>query len=167
MHIGGHGTTETLATGVRKALDATKAAGAAAAEGFGGPAIPERSTLDAKALTAILGEPAQEKDGMVKFVFEKKTAMHGTQAGAAMGVNTWAAFAGSPEAAVVDGDVAMLESELQPVLKALRHAKVNVVAIHNHMAGEEPRSIFLHFWGKGRPDELARGVKAALATQAQ
>jgi len=67
----------------------------------------------------------------------------------------------------VDGDVAMLESELQPVLKALRHAKVNVVAIHNHMAGEEPRSMFLHFWGKGRPDELARRVKAALTTQAQ
>jgi len=53
------------------------------------------------------------------------------------------------------------------VLKALRHAKVNVVAIHNHMAGEEPRSMFLHFWGKGRPDELARRVKAALTTQAQ
>ena len=167
MHIGGHGTTETLATGVRKALDATKAARAAAGEGFGGPAIPERSTLDAKTLTAILGEPAQEKDGMVKYVFEKRTAMHGTQAGAAMGVNTWAAFAGSPEAAVVDGDFAMLESELQPVLKALRHANLNVVAIHNHMTGDEPRIMFLHFWGKGRPDELARGVKAALATQAQ
>jgi hypothetical protein len=167
MHIGGHGTTEALATGVRKALDAAKAAAAPASEGFGGPSIPERSTLDAKALTAILGEPAQEKDGMVKFVFGKKTAMHGTEAGAAMGVNTWAAFAGSAEAAVVDGDFAMLESELQPVLKALRHAKINVVAIHNHMTGEEPRIMFLHFWAKGRPDELARGVKSALATQAQ
>jgi hypothetical protein len=166
MHIGGHGTTQALATGLRKALDSTKAAGTAS-DGFGGPAIPERSTLDATALTAILGEPAQEKDGMVKFVFGKKTAMHGTEAGAAMGVNTWAAFAGSPEAAVVDGDFAMLESELQPVLKALRHAKINVVAIHNHMAGEEPRIMFLHFWAKGPSDELAHGVKSALATQAQ
>ena len=167
MHIGGHGTTEALATGVRKALDAAKAAHSPADEGFGGPAIPERSTLDVKTLTAILGDPAQEKDGMVKFVFEKKTAMHGTQAGAVMGVNTWAAFAGSPDAAVVDGDFAMLETELQSVLKALRQAKINVVAIHNHMTGEEPRIMFLHFWGKGRPDELARGVKAALATQTQ
>jgi len=167
MHIGGHGTTEALATGVRKALDATKGVGAATNDGFGGSAIPERSALDTKTLTSILGEPAQEKDGMVKFVFAKKTAMHGTEAGAAMGVNTWAAFAGSPEAAVVDGDFAMLESELQPVLKALRHAQVNVVAIHNHMTDEQPRIMFLHFWAKGRSDELARGVKSALATQAQ
>jgi hypothetical protein len=167
MHIGGHGTTEALATGVRKALDATKGVGAATNDGFGGSAIPERSALDTKTLTSILGEPAQEKDGMVKFVFAKKTAMHGTEAGAAMGVNTWAAFAGSPEAAVVDGDFAMLESELQPVLKALRHAQINVVAIHNHMTDEQPRIMFLHFWAKGRSDELARGVKSALATQAQ
>ena len=166
MHIAGHGTTEALATGVRKALDAAREVGTTSDEGFGGPPIPERSTLDAKTLTAILGEPAQEKDGAVKFVFGKKTAMHGTDAGAAMGVNTWAAFAGSPQAAVVDGDFAMLESELQAVLKALRHAQIDVVAIHNHMTDEEPRIMFLHFWAKGRSDELARGVKSALATQA-
>jgi hypothetical protein len=80
-----------------------------------------------------------------------------------MGVNTWAAFAGSDEHAVVDGDVAMLESELQDVLRALRHAGIDVVAIHNHMTGEEPRIVFLHYWGVGRADELARGVRAALA----
>jgi hypothetical protein len=167
MHIGGHGTTDAVATGVRKALDAAKAVGAPTNDGFGGSTIPERSTLDTKTLTAILGEPAQEKDGMVKFVFGKQTAMHGTEAGAAMGVSTWAAFAGSPEATVVDGDFAMLESELQQVLKALRHAQINVVAIHNHMTDEQPRIIFLHFWAKGRSDELARGVKSALATQSQ
>jgi uncharacterized protein DUF1259 len=167
MHIGGHGTTEALATGVRKALDAAKDARATTDEGFGSSPIPERSTVDTKTLTSILGEPAQEKDGMVKFVFGKKTAMHGTDAGAAMGVNTWAAFAGSPEAAVVDGDFAMLESELQSVLKALRHAQINVVAIHNHMTDEQPRIMFLHFWAKGRADDLARGVKSAIATQAQ
>jgi hypothetical protein len=165
MHIGGHGTTEALATGVRKALDAAKGLSATSTEGFGGSPIPERSTLDTTTLTAILGQPAQEKDGMVKFVFGKKTAMHGTEAGGAMGVNTWAAFAGSPEAAVVDGDFAMLESELQPVLKALRHAQIDVVAIHNHMTDERPRIMFLHFWAKGRSDALARGIKTALATQ--
>ena len=67
--------------------------------------------------------------------------------GNAMGVNTWAAFAGSDAQAVVDGDFAMYESELQGVLKALRHAGINIVAIHNHMTGEIPRVMFLHFWG--------------------
>ena len=88
--------------------------------------------------------------------------MHGISAGSSMGVNTWAAFAGSDEKAVVDGDFAMLESELQGVLKALRAAGIDIVAIHQHMAGESPRVLFLHYWGVGRTEDLARGLKAAL-----
>ena len=82
-----------------------------------------------------------------------------------MGVNTWAAFAGSDYKAVVDGDFAMRESELQGVLKALRGAGISIVAIHNHMIGEEPRIVFLHYWGLGPTETLARGLKAALETQ--
>ncbi len=91
--------------------------------------------------------------------------MQGHVMGNAMGVNTWAAFAGSDEKAVVDGDFAMYENEVQGVLKALRHANINIVAIHNHMLGEQPRVIFLHFWGVGSTQELATGIKAALDTQ--
>jgi len=167
MHIGGSGTTEQLATGVAKALAAAKGASGSPSEGFGGPAIPTPSAIDAKPLEVIFGQPGQAKDGMVKFVFGRKTSMHGAEAGAGMGVNTWAAFAGSPKTAVVDGDFAMLEDELQGVLKSLRHADVNIVAIHNHMTHEQPRILFLHFWAKGPADELARKVKAALDTQAK
>jgi hypothetical protein len=177
MHIGGMGSTEQLATGVQKALDAIKLAGKASknpaaaascgepAGGFEGPTIPAKSAIDPKPLEAILGGSAQAKDGIAKFSFGRKTSMHGAEVGEAMGVNTWAAFAGSEKAAVVDGDFAMLEDELQGVLKALRHANINIVAIHNHMTHEEPRIMFLHFWGKGSAEELARGVKAALDTQ--
>lgn len=167
MHIGGMGATEQLAAGVRKALDAAKAASVSQTSGFGGPNVPGKSSLEAPPLEGILGGTAQAKDGMVKFVFGTKTSMHGTEVGAAMGVNTWVAFAGSSTAAVVDGDFAMLEDELQGVLKALRRARINVVAIHNHMTHEEPRIVFLHFWGKGAADELARGIKTALDTQAK
>ena len=127
--------------------------------------IPAKSTIDLKPLETILGASAQAKDGMAKFSFGQKTSMHGTEVGEAMGVNTWAAFAGSERAAVVDGDFAMLEDELQDVLKALRHANINIVAIHNHMTHEQPRIMFLHFWAKGPAAELARGVKSALDTQ--
>jgi hypothetical protein len=82
-----------------------------------------------------------------------------------MGVNTWAAFGGSPERAVVDGDFAMLEGELQPVLRALCAAGIHVVAIHGHMIHEEPRIVFLHFWGTGPAEDLARGVRRALDAQ--
>jgi hypothetical protein len=102
------------------------------------------------------------KDGVYKLVVGRTTKMGGHVMGGTMGVNTWAAFAGSDEKAVVDGDVAMLESEIQPVLKALRGHGIQVVAIHNHMTGEEPRIIFLHYWGVGTTTELARAVRAAL-----
>lgn len=164
MHIAGTGSTEQLATAVRRSLDAIQQS-AGPAETFGGPTIPAENSIDPKPLEAILGISAQAKDGMAKFVFAKQTKAHGVDLGADMGVNTWAAFAGSPQTAVVDGDFAMLESELQPVLKALRAAKINVVAIHSHMTHEQPRVMFLHFWGKGSADDLARGIKAARATQ--
>src|SRR5215467_12576670 len=163
MHIDGMGTTEQLATGVRKTVDAAKSA--PQGTGFGGVSIPKTSTIDPKPLEAILGGTAQAKDGVAKFSFGRKTSMHGTEVGEAMGVNTWAAFGGSQQAAVVDGDFAMLEDELQGVLKALRHANINIVAIHNHMTHEEPRIMFLHFWAKGPAEDLARSVKTALDTQ--
>jgi hypothetical protein len=79
-----------------------------------------------------------------------------------MGVNTWAAFLGSDDNAVVDGDFAMAESELQNVLKTLRAGGINIVAIHHHMSGETPRILFLHYWGRGKAADLAGTVKKAL-----
>jgi len=107
----------------------------------------------------------QAKDGMFKVVLGRTArAACGCEVSKEMGLNTWAAFAGSDTNAVVDGDFAVRESELQGVLKALRKAEINVVAIHNHMAGETPRFLFLHYWGRGRADALAHGLKAALDT---
>ena len=167
MHIAGTGNTEQVATAVRKVFDAIKEArkSPTPAEGFAGPSVPAENSIDPKPLEAVLGAQAQAKDGMAKFVFAKQTKAHGMELGSEMGVNTWAAFAGNAEAAVVDGDFAMLEGELQGVLKALRAAHINVVAIHSHMTHEEPRIMFLHYWGKGPAEELARGIKTARATQ--
>ena len=83
----------------------------------------------------------------------------------AMGVNTWAAFAGSDDLAMIDGDFAMLKGELQGVLAVLRGAGINIVAIHQHLTHEEPRMMFLHYWGFGPTVKLAAAVKAAVATQ--
>ena len=82
-----------------------------------------------------------------------------------MGVNTWGAFAGTDDNAVVDGDFAVLEDELQPVLKSLRKEGINIVAIHHHMTHEEPRILFLHYWGKGKAGSLANSLKKTLDAQ--
>jgi hypothetical protein len=86
----------------------------------------------------------------------------GATINARMGLNTWAAFAGSNDDAAVAGDIAMLESEVQPTLKALRAHGLDVVAIHHHMINSRPMIIFLHYWGRGPIDKLAGGFKAAL-----
>jgi hypothetical protein len=91
--------------------------------------------------------------------------MDGMDVGNTMGVNTWAAFAGTVVDALVVGDFAVLENELQTVLRTLRGANINIVAIHQHMTGENPRMIFLHYYGRGKALDLARGVKAAINTQ--
>ena len=86
----------------------------------------------------------------------------GAPINARMGLNTWAAFFGSDANAEVAGDVAMLASEVTPVLKALRANGLNVVAIHHHMTGTQPSIYFLHYWGTGPAEKLATGFRAAL-----
>lgn len=82
-----------------------------------------------------------------------------------MGLTTWAAFSGSDDFAAVDGDFIMTASEVQPVLRSLRKVGINVVALHNHMVGEQPAFYFTHFWGKGKASELADGLRMALDVQ--
>ena len=167
MHIGGEGDAAKLAAGVKAALDAQKAVRAASpepAKTFGKP-LSVASSITTAPLETALGGKGQSKDGMAKFVFGRSAKMPcGCIVGKEMGVNTWAAFAGSDEDALVDGDFCVLPGELQGVLKSLRKSGVNVVAIHHHMAMEEPRYIFLHYWGRGPAVTLAHALKTALAT---
>jgi hypothetical protein len=166
MHIGGEGTTQKLAAGVKAALDKEKEVRAAAPElpkSFGKPFAPEKNAITGAGIDAVLGSKGQAKDGMFKVTIGRKATMPcGCEVANEMGVNTWAGFAGTDQDALVDGDFVMLESELQPVLKSLRKDGINIVAIHNHMTAEEPRYLFLHYWGRGPAAELAKAVKNAL-----
>jgi hypothetical protein len=164
MHIGGEGSVEQLAKGVKAALDAERSVRKKTpqpAVAFGAP--PPQSKIDGAKLDEVLGVKGASKDGMYKAVFGRKTqAECGCTVGKAMGVNTWAAFGGVDSDAVVDGDFAVAEGELQPVLKALRAGGINVVAIHSHMTGESPRILFLHYWGRGPAAALAATLKHAV-----
>lgn len=166
MHIGGEGDVEKLAAGVKAALGKVKEIRSAKPQldrNFGQPFAPTANSIPGPRVEEVLGMKGQGKDGMFKVVVGRKAKMPcGCEIGKEMGVNTWAAFAGSEENAVVDGDFVVLESELQPVLKSLRKDGLNVVAIHHHMTMEEPRYLFLHYWGRGPVSKLAQAVKNAL-----
>jgi hypothetical protein len=86
----------------------------------------------------------------------------GAEVTTAIGLNTWAAFAGDSKAAHIAGDVAMLETEVNSVIRALRKHDLEVVAVHQHMLEEQPPIIFLHYYGRGPALTLAEGFRAAL-----
>lgn len=168
MHIAGEGEPDTLAADVKAVWDAIKAVRAARAqpaEGFGG-GTPTPGKLDADALAKIVGHKAEVKDGVAKITVGRSGHMHGQPVGASMGLTTWAAFSGSDGLAAVDGDFIMTSEEVQPVLGALRHAGIHVVALHNHMMDDTPNLYFTHFWGKGQAAALAHGFRTALDAQA-
>ena len=167
MHIGGMDDTARLARAVKAVYDRVaqvRSGQATPASAFPGD-IPATNSISAAPIEEIFGMKSQNSNGMVKVVIGRKATMHGVEVGNEMGVNTWAAFAGSDQQAVVDGDFAMLEDELQTVLKTMRAEGINIVAIHQHMTEETPRYVFLHYWGKGKAVDLARAVKKALNTQ--
>ncbi len=165
MHIDGMGDEETLARAVGKVYAKVKETMENKISFPIAPIDPANTTLNPDLISKALGIKGDLKDGVYKVTIGRKTTMHGFEMGSTMGVNTWAAFAGSDKEAIVDGDFSMLESEVQGVLKKLRAANINIVAIHNHMTGESPRIIFLHYWGIGSTVDLAKGLKSALDTQ--
>jgi len=168
MHIAGEGNTEKLANAVRALFDKVKEIRNTKKDpsiAFGAYQIPEKSAINPKIIEAILGA-GEVKDGMYKVVIGRSVSMDcGCKISKNMGVNTWAAFMGLDDFAIVDGDFAVLEHELQGVLKSLRQSGINIVAIHQHMTGEEPRMLFVHYWGKDSAKNLAVAVKKALDTQ--
>ncbi len=168
MHIGGEGSAEKLATAVHQVWEKIKEIRAAHPQPtttFASAPLPARSSITAKTIEDILGVKGQSDNGMFKIVIGRITKMMDTDVGKEMGVNTWAAFAGDDNNALVDGDFAVREEELQPVLKSLRHDGINIVAIHSHMTQENPRTLFLHYWGRGNVADLAKALKTALAVQ--
>jgi hypothetical protein len=167
MHVGGMGDPEKLAAAVKALWDAIKRVRADQPQPgtrFAGE-TPKAGTVTAGPIEKVLGEKAESQDGVVKVTIGRDITMHGVKAGKSMGVTTWAAFSGADDLAAVDGDFAMTADEVQPVLRALRKADIHIVALHNHMVGEQPALYFTHFWGKGPAEKLAEGFKSALDAQ--
>ena len=169
MHIGGEGAVDKLAEGVRAIFDKVKeirTANPQPIKSFGLGQLPEKNSIEGEAISQVFAQKGDAKDGMYKVTIGRETKMAcGCTVANTMGINTWAAFAGTSDDALVVGDFVMLENELQTVLKTLRSNGINIVAIHQHMIGENPRMIFLHYYGRGKALALAEAVKAALNTQ--
>jgi hypothetical protein len=161
MHVHGHGKAADLARRVKPGLDLIGHINPPAAV----PASSGSTALDTPKLAKIVGHEGEQSGGVYKITVGRDDLgmkEHGATINARMGLNTWAAFVGTQEDAAIAGDVAMLESEVTPVLRALRRNGLDVVAIHHHMTEDRPVVIFLHYWGRGPAEKLATAFKTAL-----
>lgn len=165
MHLGGTGATQAMAEKARAVLDKVREVrGGDPSKGTASTEVVPNS-LNTKRLDEILGHKAEMSKGVYKYTIGRpdvKLTEHRVPITTFLGFNTWAAWQGTPQRAAVAGDFAMLENEVEGVVKALIENGIEVVALHNHMVHEQPRIFFLHYWGVGEAEVLAKGLRAAL-----
>ena len=166
MHVHGHGKAADLAKMAKPAVDLIGKGSPQHQSSESGPrSNVSAGQMDTAKLAKIVGHEGEQSGAVYKITVGRddlKLKDMGATINARMGLNTWAAFYGSDANAEVTGDVAMLSSEITPVLKALRSNGLDVVAIHQHMTSGQPTIYFLHYWGTGSTEKLAAGFKAAL-----
>src|SRR5213593_1522958 len=166
MHVHGHGKPADLARKLKPAIDLIGKNTNRPASAPAAPAATTSPAIDTAKIAQIVGTPGEQNGAVYKITIGRddlKLTEMGAPINARMGLNTWAAFVGTNENAAVAGDVAMVASEVTPVLKALRKNGLDVVAIHHHMLDTRPAIYFLHYWGTGPADKLATSFKAALS----
>jgi hypothetical protein len=157
LHIGGEGTADALAAGVKKVADMIKPSPATQ---------PIASSISPKPLDSILGRAGESSNGVYRLVVGREVSMPcACTAGKQMGVATTATFTGNDANATVTGRFACAYGETQAVLKSLRKSGVTITAVVNHMESEAPRLIFVHYRTTGSAADLAKSIKAALDAQ--
>lgn len=169
MHVHGHGSAADLARRLKPAVDLigkqASTTAPAAAPATATPAAAPVAPLNTSKIAQIVGQEGEQNGAVYKITIGRndlKVTEMGATINSRMGLNTWAAFTGTDSQAAIAGDVAMLESEVTPVLQTLRKSGLDVVAIHHHMTNDRPMVIFLHYWGTGPADKLAAAFKTAV-----
>jgi len=163
MHIDHTADITTLSNGVKAIFDKVKESRGADPKSAKADSVI--NLLNIPQLDSIMGYKGELAKGIYKYTIGRpdvKLQEHGIPVSSFMGFNTWAAWQGTTDHAAVCGDFTMLENEVAPVIKNLVENGIEVVAVHNHMVHEDPKIFFLHYWGVGNAEQLAKGLKAAL-----
>jgi hypothetical protein len=157
MHVGGHGDPEKMATLIRLALSSASKTPFAAPATTAGPA--PTVDLDTAKLDEIMGVKGAANGGVYQFGVPRRDppTESGMQVNAALGFQP----TGNGNAAIT-GDFLVTDSEVNPLIRALRAGDIEVTAIHSHMLDEQPRMFFIHFWANDDAVKLAHGIRAAL-----
>ncbi len=80
-----------------------------------------------------------------------------------LALTSWAAFAPATDGEwMVMGDLVVTTAELAPVEERLVAEGIGITAVHNHLAGETPAVLYLHYHGHGAAERLAQALARTL-----
>jgi Domain of Unknown Function (DUF1259) len=159
LHIRAQGDATAIAQTLKSALAHTRT-----------PAHEEESKekvegIDAEQIHRIIGGDQETGGGVLELEVKRrdKVTEGALPIPPAMEVSSEAKFQplGNGQA-VIYGELILLASEVNPVLKTLRQNGIPVMALHNHMLAEQPRVFFIHCLAKGDAIKLAHVIRAAL-----
>ncbi len=113
----------------------------------------------------IFGRPGATQSGMLKETFPRSdldVRIGDIKVEPGLGLTSWCAFMNAGRDVIAMGDLVLREKEVEPVMAALEKSGIGVTALHNHLLGELPRVVYMHFMGRGTQAGLAQSLKAAL-----
>jgi hypothetical protein len=165
MHIHGMGSIADLAKKYAAAIKDSKIFPTNQPAPNAPATVTVKENFDLSALDAIVKYTGAVNGPTYKYTIGRddlKVMAMGVEMTTNIGLNSWASFAGKQNDAHIAGDIAMLQSEVNTVIKTLRAHNMEVVSVHNHMLGDDPHMIFLHYYGRGNAATLAQGFRATL-----
>jgi hypothetical protein len=81
-----------------------------------------------------------------------------------LALGSWAAFKKSAgDELMTMGDLVLLASEVNPVIRELQVGGFDILGIHNHVIGESPQIMYVHFSSHGSAEHLAQTIRNGLA----
>ena len=160
IHFSGLGDGAVLAKGLKNALEKTKTP--ASAPKTASLSAGEEATL--KKVQEALGWTGSMAGRVLQVGVPRAEAIteNGTKVPPTMGMANAMNFQVVGERVATTGDLVLLASEVDPVIRELRARGFDITALHSHMLTESPRLFFMHFWAVDVPEKIGEGLKAAL-----
>lgn len=161
LHLVAIGETDTLAAAMGAVLQTLEDVKGQRRE-IPAPVDLSGVTFYPAPVDSVLRVRGRTRDGTYEITLPRTASLEGFDLGESSGIASRVTFAGGPSSAVVRGRLALLEEELQPALKALRAADIEIASIDDDGMGEEPNYVYVHLWGRGRATALAQAIRDAL-----
>src|ERR1700688_2345916 len=129
------------------------------------PILARAQGVTTAPIDQALGRSGQKTGDVYRVSFPRSdlhVSVNGLAIRPGLALGSWAAFVGSDDNAMVMGDLVLLEEEVNPVMAKLRSYHFEITAVHNHLMGETPKVLYVHYMAHGSASQLATSLRTAL-----